>query len=130
MPLSHCATVLYTLCMDEMRKIPRFKMKQLIGLQAMKEEYLWAEGLDISSAGISCIADEEIEPNTNVFFMINVYGTGTAGEGSVRGEGYVLHSSTELGRCRFGIKIERIFDEDKARFDAFLDELKGGAPGV
>lgn len=111
-----------------MRKTPRFKMKQLIGFQAMKEEYLWAEGLDISRAGISCVADEEIEPDTNVFFMMDVYGT--AGEGLVRGEGYVLHSSKELGRCRFGIKIERIFDEDRARFEAFLDELGGGAAGV
>lgn len=98
-------------------------MKQLIGLQAMKEEYLWAEGLDISSAGISCITDEAIEPDTNVFFMLSVYSAG--GEGSVRGEGYVLHSKKEGGRCRFGIKIDRIFDEDRPRFDAFLEELGG-----
>jgi hypothetical protein len=114
--------------MDEMRKTPRFKIKQLIGFQAIKEEYLWAEGLDISSAGISCIADEAIEPDTNVFFMISVYGAG--GEGSVRGEGYVLHSEQEGGRCRFGIKIDRIFDEDKPRFDAFLEELSGKGSGV
>jgi len=111
-----------------MRKTPRFTMKQLIGLQAMKEEYLWAEGLDISRAGISCQSEEAIEPGTNVFFMLGV--RGESGEGSVRGEGFVLHSRQEGGRCRFGIRIESIFEEDKTRFDAFLEELGKAEKGV
>ncbi len=104
--------------MEEKREAPRFKINQLIGFQANKEEYLWAEGLDISRKGISCVSKETIEPSTNVFFMLKL--SNQDGEQTVRGEGYVSHAHEEDGRCRFGIKIERIFEEDQPYLDAFL----------
>lgn len=96
-------------------------MKQLIGFQPNREEYLWAEGVDISPIGISCLSDNEIEPNLNVFFMLSLDDS-PAGS-SVRGEGYVLRVEHFQGRYRFGIKIERIFEEDRPRFEAFLASL-------
>lgn len=104
--------------MEEKREAPRFKINQLIGFQANKEEYLWAEGLDISRKGISCVSKEMIDPSTNVFFMLKI--ADPEGERTVRGEGYVSHARDEGGRCRFGIKIERIFEEDLPYFEAFL----------
>jgi hypothetical protein len=104
--------------MEEKREAPRFKINQLIGFQANKEEYLWAEGLDISSKGISCISKEAVDPSTNVFFMLKL--DAPEGERTVRGEGYVSHAHEEDGRCRFGIKFERIFEEDLPFLEAFL----------
>lgn len=114
--------------MDEKRKSPRFKMKQLIGFQANVEEYLWAEGVDISPLGISCFSNEPIDPNTNVFFMLSLSHEG--GESSVRGEGYVLRSEKVGDRYRFGIKIDHIFDQDKANFQTFLESLEEETEGA
>jgi hypothetical protein len=111
--------------MNEKREAPRFKISQLIGFQANKEEYLWAEGLDISRKGISCVSEEAVDPSTNVFFMLKL--SGPEGERTIRGEGYVSHSREEIGKCRFGIKIERIFEEDKPHLEAFLASLEASA---
>jgi hypothetical protein len=116
--------------MDEKREAPRFKISQLIGFQANKEEYLWAEGLDISRSGISCLSEEAIDPSTNVFFMLKL--AFPDGERTVRGEGYVSHASGEGGKCRFGIKTERVFEEDRPCLEAFLAalEAQAGAGGA
>jgi hypothetical protein len=113
--------------MEEKRAAPRFKINQLIGFQANREEYLWAEGLDISRLGLSCLSEEPIDPGTNVFFMLSLSDAdGTKHD--VRGEGYVSHSRGEGGKCRFGIKLERVYEEDKPYLEAFLASLETKDP--
>ena len=110
--------------MEDKREDPRFRIKQLIGYHPSREEYFWAEGLDLSRSGISCVSNEAVDAMTNVFFMLSV--PGPEGEHPLRGEGYTAHSHMEDGKCRFGIKIERIFEEDKPIFDAYLARLEAG----
>jgi hypothetical protein len=108
--------------MEEKRTAPRFKLNQLIQYGDNREEYMWAEGVDISRGGISCVANESVDPYTEVFFMLRVQGP--VGEHDIRGEGSVTYSRFEGGKYRFGIKMERIYDEDKPYLDDFIASLE------
>ncbi|HTX73943.1 MAG TPA: PilZ domain-containing protein [Rectinemataceae bacterium] len=113
--------------MEEKRETPRFRINQLIGYFPNREEYLWAEGLDLSRGGLSCSAPQSIDPLTNVYLMLGV--PNPEGERLVRCEGYVAHARMEAGRCLFGIRIERVSDEDEPFLTRFVQELeKSGAP--
>jgi len=107
--------------MNDKRGTPRFKLSQLIGFYPNREEYLWAEGIDISLGGISCRSKEAIDPLTNLFIMVSVHDQD--GEHLVRMEGFVAHSEMRDGICRFGVKIEKIFDEDRPHLEAYLTAL-------
>jgi hypothetical protein len=108
--------------MVEKRVAPRFNINQLIGYFPNREEYLWAEGLELSRGGLRCSSPSPVDPLTNVFAMIGV----PVGEGErlVRCEGFVAHSRMEGDRCIFGIRIEHISEEDKPYFDAYMDQLE------
>jgi hypothetical protein len=107
--------------MEERRGSPRYKISQLIGYFPGREEYLWAEGLDISRGGLSCRSKAPVDPLTNVFVMVSV--PGEAGEHLVRCEGYVTNSLMDGEYCRFGIKIEHVSPEDKPYLDALILKL-------
>jgi len=111
--------------MEDKRESPRFAISQLIGYYPNREEYLWAEGINISMGGISCRSKEAIDTLTNVFIMVSV--RGSDGERLVRCEGYVAHSEMVDGFCRFGVNITRIFDEDRPYLEAYLASLSQGA---
>ncbi|MGO8693519.1 MAG: PilZ domain-containing protein [Rectinemataceae bacterium] len=110
--------------MEEKRSAPRFRINQLIGYFPNREEYLWAEGLNLSRGGLSCSSAEPIDPLTNVFLMLSV--PGDNGERLVRCEGFVAHSQMAGGRCLFGIRIQRVSDEDKPYLDAYIAKLEAG----
>jgi hypothetical protein len=111
--------------MNEKREAPRFKITQLIGYYPNREEYLWAEGMDISLGGISCRSKEAVDTLTNLFIMVTVHCPD--GEHLVRMEGFVAHAEMVEGLCRFGVRIERIFDEDRGYLETYLASLAGGA---
>jgi hypothetical protein len=108
--------------MEEKRGAPRFRINQLIGYFPNREEYLWAEGLNLSRGGLSCSSAEPIDPLTNVFLMLGV--PSENGERLVRCEGFVAHSQIVGDRCMFGIRIQRVSDEDKPYFDAYMAKLE------
>lgn len=106
--------------MTEKRKERRCKISQMIGYFPGREEYLWAEGIDLSHEGLQCISDAPIDPLTNLYFMLEL----KVGDMTrvIRCEGFVKHSTMEDGRCRFGVKIQSISEEDREHLEAFLDE--------
>ncbi|MDA8427296.1 MAG: PilZ domain-containing protein [Treponema sp.] len=108
--------------MEEKRSAPRFRINQLIGYFPNREEYLWAEALNLSRGGLSCSSAEAIDPLTNLFIMLGV--PSDTGERVIRCEGFVAHSQMVGGKCLFGIKIQRVSDEDKAYLDSYLDKLE------
>jgi len=107
--------------MVEKRSEGRFKINQLIGYFPSREEYLWAEGIDISRNGVHCRSSSPVDPLTNVFVMLEV----KVGEEKrlVRCEGYVAHSRMVDGKCEFGIKFQHISSEDMPLFENFLASL-------
>lgn len=106
----------------ERRKSPRFKISQMIGYFPNREEYLWAEGIDISRGGISCISKSPIDPLTNLYLMLSI--PSSEGECLIRCEGYAAHSRMKDGQCHFGVRITRIEDEDRERLDAFITAME------
>jgi hypothetical protein len=107
--------------MVEKRSEKRFKISQLIGYYPSREEYLWAEGIDISRHGVHCRSSKPVDPLTNVFIMLEV----KVGEEKrlVRCEGFVAHSRMVEGKCEFGIKFEHISSEDMPLFETFLSSI-------
>jgi c-di-GMP-binding flagellar brake protein YcgR len=103
---------------DEKRETTRFRINQLIGYYPNREEYLWAEGVNVSAGGIQCESREAIEPLTNVFIMISV--PTEDGERLVRCEGFVAYSRMEGDHCRFGVKFDHIEEADRPYFERFL----------
>jgi len=108
--------------MEEKRSAPRFRINQLIGYFPNREEYLWAEALNLSRGGLSCSSAEAIDPLTNVFVMLSVPGENS--ERIIRCEGFVAHSQMAEGRCLFGIRIQRVSDEDRPYLDAYMAKLE------
>jgi hypothetical protein len=112
--------------MNEQRTTPRFNIKQLIGFQGEGQECLWAEGIDISLGGISCRARGSIPQLTALLVMVGV--PDLEGEHLVCVEGYVAHSETEGSFSRIGVKITRIYDEDRPYLEDYLAKLEAEAP--
>jgi hypothetical protein len=111
---------------EERRMASRFRIDQMIGYYPNREEYLWAEGLNLSSGGIQCRSKEAVDPLTNVYLMIGV--PSAEGEHLVRCEGFVAYSRVEDdGLCRFGVRFESVAEEDRPYLAAFLGQL-GEAP--
>jgi hypothetical protein len=116
-----------TVSMDEKRMAPRFKINQLIGYFPNREEYLWAEGLDLSRGGVSCTTAAPIDPLTNVYLMLEVPVTGSANPGEkrmIRCEGFVAHSEMVDGKCKFGVRISRVSEEDQPYLEAYYAMLE------
>lgn len=113
--------------MVEKRSEGRFKINQLIGYFPSREEYLWAEGIDVSRHGVHCRSSSPMDPLTNVFIMLEV----KVGEEKrlIRCEGYVAHSRMVGGKCEFGIKFQHISSEDLPLFESFLASLGPGGEG-
>ena len=106
---------------DEKRSTDRFRIKQLIGYYPNREEYLWAEGLNLSMGGIQCASKEPLDPLTNIYLMLGV--PMEKGEHLVRCEGYVTYSRMEDDRCLFGVKFEEISEEDKPYLEQYIQSL-------
>lgn len=113
---------------SDKRQDSRFRINQLIGYYPNREEYLWADGIDLSAGGMRCTSREALEPLTNVFLMVGL--PGPEGERLVRCEGYVAWSRMEEGGCVFGVSFEHIAEEDKPYLDDYLATLSGQSPGV
>jgi len=107
--------------MEEMRSSPRFKINQLIAYVDDREEYLHADGLDISRGGIKCSSPRAVDPMTDIYVMMKVPSPG--GEHLVRCEGYVSHSTKTAEACVFGVCISSIEPEDQPYFDAYIASL-------
>ncbi|HOX33217.1 MAG TPA: PilZ domain-containing protein [Spirochaetales bacterium] len=113
--------------MEEKRKSPRFKINQLIAYLPNREEYLYAEGLDLSRGGMKCRSSQLVEPMTNLFMMLKLPQPG-AEMRTVQCEGYVSHARMDGPSCVFGVTINSVFEDDKAFFDSYMASLEAGPP--
>jgi c-di-GMP-binding flagellar brake protein YcgR len=112
----------------EKRKAERFRINQLIGYYPNREEYLWAEGVEISAGGMRCTCKDALDPLTNVYLMVGL--PGPQGERLLHIEGYVAWSSMEEGRCLFGVSFQNMGEEDKRLLEEYLANLSEGIVGV
>lgn len=119
-PLRRLAARMIIASMTEKRKEQRCSISQMIGYFPGREEYLWAEGVNLSHEGLLCVSDNPIEPLTNLYLMLELSAGGVTK--TLRCEGYVKHSHMEGGRCSFGVKIETMSDEDRLHLNAYLAE--------
>jgi hypothetical protein len=115
--------------MEEKRKSPRFKIKQIIAYLPNREEYVYAEGIDISRGGMKCRSPECIEPMTNLFMMLKLPSECSAdGMRTVQCEGYVSHATMEDGKCVFGVRINSVYEADRPFFESYLSSLENVSP--
>ena len=94
----------------------------MIGYFPGREEYLWAEGIDLSREGLRCVSDQMVDPMTNLYFMLELERGGE--RVTIRCEGHVVHSRLEDGRCNFGVRIDTMSDDDRKLFEDYLVALE------
>lgn len=59
----------------ERRKSPRFLINQMIEMELGKENFISAEGINISEEGLLCHTSESLEPYSRVYMQIALEGT-------------------------------------------------------
>jgi c-di-GMP-binding flagellar brake protein YcgR len=104
--------------MIERRKSPRFQVRQMIAYFPGREEYLWAEGVDLSLDGLKCRSKEPLDPLTTIYFMLELPVEGKVE--TIRCEGFVAHSHCEDGACSFGIQFQDMSETDKRHLEDYL----------
>ncbi len=106
---------------SEKRAHERFEISQIVEIKVISEEFIQAEGVDISIGGMKAKTTAEIAPLTKLFLMLNVpchkkvY--------SIRTEGYVVYSKKVKNITHFGINFVDMDDEDKKIIRDYLKEV-------
>lgn len=103
------------------RKEERFRIQQMIGYGPGREEYLWAEGVDLSLSGMSCITTRPVDPLTELYIMIDIPAEGRWKQ--VRVEGYIAHVTLHGDFYHFGVIFTDVSDNDRENLEAYLDKL-------
>lgn len=112
----------------ERRRAPRYKIGQLVEVSFGRENFLQAEGMNISENGILCRTADAPDPGAHVFLMIEVRGEAPRrADGSphiIEIEGFVARAEGSDGEYEVGIEFADIPDaETKRALHTMVQEL-------
>ncbi len=107
------------------RQHERFTIRQMIDITFPRENYLQAEGLNLSEGGMMCRTTYPVEPLTRVFLMLSLP-TGAAGgeEYLLKTEANVVYVRQEADEYVFGVAFAGLSRQDSEALRGFLDSLK------
>lgn len=98
----------------ERRRAQRFAIQHLIELDYGKEQFVRATGLNISTAGVLCKTEPQIEPYTRVFLSLKL--PGDHGEEVINCEGIVLRSERINGEHTTAIAFTSFDPNESEKF--------------
>lgn len=104
----------------EKRSNKRFEISQLVEIKVISEEFIQAEGLDISVGGMKAKTSYDIAPLAKLFLMLNIPVHDKTY--SIRTEGYVVYTKKVRNTVHFGINFVDMDDEDKKIIRDYLKE--------
>lgn len=107
---------------QDKRRFPRFKISQMVDIAFPRETFFHAEGVNISEGGMLCKTNYDIEPLSQVFFMVNVEHAG--GSRMVKTRGTVIHTRKDGDEIVFGVSFDEIDEADRAALQAYIQELR------
>ncbi|NNM66665.1 MAG: PilZ domain-containing protein [Spirochaetales bacterium] len=110
--------------MEEKRVLLRYQIQQFVQIDFNKEEFLPAEGLNISARGMLCRLPSPQQPGQRVFVMLNL---GTPLKPEILSLDAVIVWAKEEGRCiddvcpwLAGLEFVDVPSSSQAQLEAFL----------
>jgi len=100
----------------------RFEISQIVEIKVISEEFIQAEGIDLSAGGMKAKTTCHIAPLTKLFLMLNVPCHNKVY--SIRTEAYVVYSERKKNITHFGINFVDMDEEDKKIIKDYMKEIK------
>jgi len=113
----------YNIMENERRHAHRYGIRQLIGYDMGREQYIRAQAVDISRSGLAFISNECVDPliSINVIFSISD-GAGTSR--TIESSGYVVNVVETPEGCRFGVTFSRMDADDREALEVYLSAVE------
>lgn len=103
------------------RRSPRFSIQQLIRMSWDREEFLQAEGVNISSTGMLLHSSVPMEHYSTLFLMFEIESSG--GPRTVKTEGVVMRCEKEEDYYSIGVEFTELTEAEKKELNDFLSSL-------
>ena len=104
---------------DQKERAPRFEIQQMVQVNLGREEFIAAEGVNISESGMLCETDEPVDPGTRVFLMIGVPDAPPEKVVTIA-EAMVVRSEEIEGGYLQGVKFDYLHQDQLERLREFL----------
>jgi c-di-GMP-binding flagellar brake protein YcgR len=102
----------------ERRKSPRFTINQMIDLEMGRENYIAAEGVNISDEGLLCHTSESLEPYSRVYMQLSL--NGEKKNHTIKCEGVVVRCKKNKKSYDTALEFADIGESDKKKIHTFL----------
>jgi c-di-GMP-binding flagellar brake protein YcgR len=102
----------------ERRKSPRFTINQMIDLEMGRENYISAEGVNISDEGLLCHTSESLEPYSRVYMQRSL--NGEKKKHTIKCEGLVVSCKKNKKSYDTALEFADIGESDKKKIHTFL----------
>lgn len=112
----------------ERRRAQRFAIQHIIELDYGKEQFVRATGINISTAGLLCKTEPQIEPYTRVFLSLRL--PGENGDEIVNCEGMVLRSERTNGDHTTAIAFTSFPPNESEKFIRLLSRSGSPSPSA
>ncbi len=107
--------------MGENRRHDRFNIYQMIQLGFGKENYIAAEGINISEGGMLCRIGSDVDVYSKLFLLFDI--PLDEGRHEIKCEGLITYSMKAEDGFDVGISFTDLSEEDKDKLRAFFQEL-------
>lgn len=106
--------------MEEKRRSERFQINQLVQLDFMREEFISAEGINISGHGLLCRTAKALPLGQRVFLMLNLGAPGSKNYLSLEGAAARCQQEPETGKFICAIEFVDLDEENRERILALF----------
>lgn len=105
----------------ERRKSTRFDIAQFVEVSFTKENFIKAEGINISESGILCETAEPPEPYAQIYLLLPT----PDGKETFELEGVVVRAEKVKSKYHVGVEFTHLYDEDKKMIRKILKAASG-----
>lgn len=102
----------------ERRKTPRFSINQMIEMEMGKENFISAEGVNISEEGLLCHTSESMEPYSRVYMQISF--EKSQKKQTIACEGVVVRCKKNKKNFDTALEFADIDETDKKKIHTFV----------
>lgn len=102
---------------EERRHYERFTLDQCVTLSFGREDFIDAQGINLSRGGLLFSSTARLEAYQKLFVMINVPG------GTFKAEGLVIHSNPEGNKTVYGVKFTDISEDDERILEGYCASI-------
>jgi c-di-GMP-binding flagellar brake protein YcgR len=103
--------------MPERREFVRFEIDQMVELRYERENFIRADGIDLSEKGMLCVTDDPVEPHTRMFLMFRLPIRHEVYE--VKCEGVVLRSMKKGKKYEVAVHFTDLAPAERKAIEAY-----------